>query len=102
MRVRLRLRRLRSAPRKAAPASPVAAQAAVTRAPGVPGRRHHLFGHMRSVSAFLWRHILRVERHLRGRWDGLLRCLVQARYGLHGLRPAQHVQATSSASAAAG
>jgi len=80
LRVRLRLRRLRSAPREAAPASPVAARAAITRAPGTPGRRHHLFGHMRSVSAFLWRHVLRVERHLRGRWGGLLRCLVHARY----------------------
>ena len=75
------------------------AAAAVTRAPGVPGRRDHLFGHMRSVSAFLWRHILRVERHLRGRWGRLLRCLVQARYRLHGLRPSQHVQAAASASA---
>ena len=54
---------------------------------------------MRPVPAFLWWHILRIERHLRGRWGRLLRCLVQARYGLHGLRPAQHVQATSSASA---
>ena len=80
LRVRLRLRGLRPAPREAAPASPVAAHAAVTRAPGVPGRRHHLFGHMRSVSAFLWRYILRLERHLRGRWGRLLRCLVQARY----------------------
>ena len=55
---------------------------------------------MRSVSAFLGgRHILRVERHLRGRWGRLLRCLVQARYRLHGLRPSQHVQAAASASA---
>jgi len=96
MHLRGRLRRLRPPPLASVAAI---AAAAATRAPGVPGRRHHLFGHMRSVSAFLWRHILRVERHVRGRWGRLLRCLVQARYRLHGLRPSQHVQAAAAASA---
>ena len=86
-----------------APSQPFAAitAAAATRAPTVD-ISVHLFGHMRSVSAFLWRHILRVERHLRGRWGRLLRCLVQARYRLLGLWPSQHVQAAASSSATAG
>ena len=89
-----RLCRLRTAPLASVAAI---AAAAVTRAPGVPGRRHYLFGHMRLLRLQLRLH-LRLERHLRGRWAGLLRCPFQSRYGLHGLRPAQHVQAASSAS----